>query len=255
MAGILLVGIPHNIEMTIRRNFQPRGWIPWVASDATSALSTAAEVQPVLAIFNIEQADQAQSLGLCSTLREVPGCADLLLIIVSTQSHVLDKLEAFAAGADDYLTIPFHVPEFMLRVQALLRRSARYLRETQHAPNPGRRAIAGPAPAGPAPTGRRNQISLDERTGELSVLGQRILLTPIETRLLDYLLRAAGRPVSAEELLRHVWEQPPGTGDPALVRVCMHNLRGKLQHNPTLPPMLRTIPRLGYKLALEEAYS
>jgi DNA-binding response OmpR family regulator len=255
MAAILLVGIPHNVEISIRRNFQAHGWTPWVTNDVASALHTAAEVQPVLAVLSIEQADQPQSLRLCSALREVPGCADLLLFVLSTQTHVLDKLEAFAAGADDYLTLPFHVPEFMLRVQALLRRSARYLRETQHAPNPGRRLHAGPAPTVSAATGRRNPITLDERTGELLILGQRILLTPIETRLLDYLLRAAGRPVPAEELLCHVWEQPPGTGDPALVRVYMHHLRGKFERYPTLPKVLRTIPRLGYKLAVEETYS
>ena len=161
-----------------------------------------------------------------------------MLAFISHRDAVSDKLNAFVAGADDYITIPFQMPELMLRTAALLRRSG--IEPTaEHIPSTWRRF--GP-------------IVFDRQTGELWIRDRHDTLTPIETRLLNYLIDCRGRPVSAEELLRYVWRQEPGTRDPALVRVHMRNLRAKLETDPNEPRLIKTISRLGYYLTQEGAH-
>ena len=81
---------------------------------------------------------------------------------------------------------------------------------------------------------------------ELSVNGAEIILTPIQHRLLLYLMSHAGQPMSIDQLLEDVWEYPPGTGDPKLVRVHVKNLRNKIEPVPDNPQYIVNVRGRGY---------
>ena len=97
---------------------------------------------------------------------------------------------------------------------------------------------------------RAGTIALDtERRELLFADGGVISPTPTEFRLLRCLLERAGEFISAEELVAQVWQYPPGTGGPELVRAHMSNLRRKLRSAGQDPQLLRTVPYQGYGIA------
>jgi len=237
MAPILLAGLPYELESAVNRALTAQGHAVTPAREANQALRIITRSSPALAIVGTELTG-SKDLHLCSHIRNIPEGQDLPIIFLTTRDSLADKLDGFAAGVDDYITIPFHMPELILRVDALLRYTP----------------VRQPPQASGARFQRRHgSITLDQQSGEVWLSGRHVTLTPVEARLLDYLMACAGRPVSAEDLLRQVWDQPPGVGDPALVRVHIRHLRDKLETDPRAPRLLKTVPRRGYCLTSEGA--
>ena len=114
-------------------------------------------------------------------MRELRGWTGIPVLILSARSDEANKVRALDAGADDYLTKPFGVPELLARVRALLRRSQR------------------PADAGPVL--RFGDVELDLARRQVQRQGQPVHLTPIEYRLLTYLAANAGRVLTQRQLL------------------------------------------------------
>jgi DNA-binding response OmpR family regulator len=234
MATILLAGLAYDLEASIRRGLTGQGHTALVAFDAAQLFQIVEQVQPSLAILDPHLLVGGHGVQVCCDLRARPAGQNLFMIVISNRDAVGDKLDAFAAGADDYLALPFHIPELLLRVEALLRRQARLTRKQ--------------APT--HPLRRHGDIALDIHTGDVWRGERRIVVTPVEARLLNYLMTCAGRAVSAEELLQQVWTQAPGCGDPALVRVHIRHLRDKLAGIfDNTAEVLKTIPRFGYCMA------
>ena len=107
------------------------------------------------------------------------------VLILTARDRWSDKVQGFDAGADDYVAKPFHLEEVLARIRALLRRS------TGHAQS---ELTCGP-------------VSLDTRTGRVSVSGNPIKMTSHEYRLLAYLMHHTGRVVSRTELVEHLYDQ------------------------------------------------
>ena len=230
MASLLLLGLPYDIEASVGRALAVAGHNVATTHEAEEAIQHISSHETHLVILNVDLTG-ADGLRFCADLRHSPAGEDLLLILLSHRGSLTDKLNGFTAGADDYVTIPFHLPELLLRVDALLRRAPRLANASANICQ------------------RHGPLTINYQTGEVWLFGQCVILTPVEIRILDYLIRCAGRPVSSEELLRHVWHQAPLAGDPALVRVHMQHLRSKLPNGSNNTNPLRTIPRLGYCLA------
>lgn len=244
MASILLAGFDPELEVSLFRALRGQGHHVSTEQTATAALRAISETQPALVLLNTDLPEDsaASSLpdgyALCGAIRELPQGPNIMLAFISHRDEVPDKLSGFVAGADDYVTIPFQMPELLLRTTALLRRTC--------SDSQGELT---------ASTWRRfGKVVYDRKTGEIWIHDRHDALTPVEVRLLDYLIDCAGRPVSAEELLRYVWRQDPGTGDPALVRVHVRNLRAKLERDPNDPQLIKTIARLGYYVPLEGSH-
>jgi DNA-binding response OmpR family regulator len=234
MATILLAGLAYDLEASIRRALVRQGHTVLVAFDTPQLFQVVEQAQPALAILDPTLLVGGHGVQVCCDLRARPAGQNLFMIVISNRDAVGDKLDAFAAGADDYLALPFHIPELLLRVEALLRRQARLTRKQ--------------APT--HPLRRHGDIALDIHTGDVWRGERRIVVTPVEARLLNYLMTCAGRAVSAEELLQQVWTQAPGCGDPALVRVHIRHLRDKLAGIfDNTAEVLKTIPRFGYCMA------
>lgn len=146
---------------------------------------------------------------------------EIRVLMLTAASTISERVEGLELGADDYLPKPFEFAELVARVRALGRR-------------------AGPA----TPTKlRRGEMQLDPAR-RVAFRGSRSLnLTPKEFSLLEYLLAADGRVVSAEELLAKVWDE---AADPftSTVKTTVARLRAKLGE----PPVIETVREAGYRI-------
>lgn len=169
---------------------------------------------------------------LCRRVRTNPVTSQLPVICLSKSDDLQEKLRYFRMGADDFLVAPFDGRELSARVTAVVNR-ARW--ESRHA---NVFVAAG------------GQLKFDTRKKTLEVDDTPLHLTRLEYSLVYYLIRVAGNFVSTDELLEHVWGYSKGTGDPALVRAQIKNLRKKLQDVNPETNCLHSAPGLGYQIAL-----
>jgi DNA-binding response OmpR family regulator len=141
--------------------------------------------------------------------------------MLTAASTVQERVDGLGLGADDYLPKPFDFSELIARVRALARRSA--------APLP--------------PTLANGDVTLDPSRRVAFRAGRRLDLSPKEFALLECLLAAGDRVVSAEELLERVWDE---AADPftTAVKTTVRRLRGKLGE----PPVIRTAREGGYRI-------
>jgi DNA-binding response OmpR family regulator len=143
------------------------------------------------------------------------------VLMLTAASSVKDRVEGLGLGADDYLPKPFDFSEMVARVQALGRR---------------------PGAPKPEHLGYRD-LTLDPQRCLAARAGRRLPLSPKEFAVLECLLLAEGRPVSAEELLERVWDEAT---DPftTTVKATINRLRVKLGD----PPMIETVRERGYRI-------
>src|SRR5262245_12821202 len=151
------------------------------------------------------------------------------VLMLTASGTVADRVEGLGLGADDYLPKPFAFAELVARTRALARRAQPPL-----APR-----ARPPLPAMLEPRGLR----LDPARRVATRAGMRLALSPKELAVLEYLLAARGRVVSAEELLERVWDE---AADPftTTVKATINRLRAKLGD----PPVIETVPQGGYRI-------
>ena len=167
-------------------------------------------------------------MGGMTACREIRHSAPALPILMLTiRDDQDDKIEAFEAGADDYVTKPFHMRELMARVRAAVRRT----QLTQAEPDESLTIGA---------------ITLNPTQRTVFKSGRRIHVTPKELDLLHYLMNHAGNPVAHGKLLTAIWGSDYG-GEIEYLRTFVHQLRKKLEDDPAHPAYLLTEAWFGYR--------
>ncbi|MGH3209611.1 MAG: response regulator transcription factor [Trebonia sp.] len=153
--------------------------------------------------------------------RIAAGDSGSRVLMLTAARTTRDKVDGLGLGADDYLAKPFDFAELVARIRALARRSA---------------------PAVP-PVLENGDLSLDPGRHVAFRAGRRLDLSPKEFAVLECLLAAGGRVVSAEELLDRVWDE---AADPftTAVKTTIRRLRGKLGE----PPVIETVREAGYRV-------
>jgi DNA-binding response OmpR family regulator len=156
---------------------------------------------------------------LCRMITE--GDRPAMVLMLTASGSPIDRVSGLSLGADDYLAKPFHFPELVLRIRALTRRQPRARTRMLQA----------------------GGIQLDPLRHNAARDGHQLDLSAKEFGILEALLRADGAALSAEDLLDQVWDERI---DPLsnIVSVTMSRLRRKLGD----PPVIQTIPNVGYKL-------
>ncbi len=160
-------------------------------------------------------------MEVCRSFRQTGGTTPILMLTARVQ--VEDKETGLDAGADDYLTKPFHLKELSARVRALLRR---HMQSSD-------------------PVLKCGHISVDTRSHKVIVADKEIHLVPKEYSLLEFFMRHRNQVFSAEALLDRVWSSD-STACPDTIRTYIKLLRKKLGDNGDV--VLRTIHGVGYKL-------
>lgn len=228
MALILVVDDDEDVLKTIQISLTKNGYQVIAENNGFQALQTARREKPNLVILDISMPDM-DGIEVCKQLRASQATVSVPILMLTARGNIESKTAGFEAGADDYLVKPFALQELNLRLKALLRRGTMDAAEA-----PAQLALGA--------------LKLDCRTFDLTIQGRRVLLTPVEFDLLYYLMSHAGQVLSTEQLLRDVWQYPPGTGSSELVRAHIKNLRAKIEENPKEPTLLRTVGRFGYTI-------
>lgn len=170
-----------------------------------------------------------------TVIRHVRAWSTVPILVLSARTQEDQKIRALDAGADDYVTKPFSTPELLARVRAALRRNVRTPEQSQV-------LKFGPMKVD---LGARKAFDAEAVT---------LHLTPLEYRLLESLARHTGLIVKQDELLRDVWG-PERIDDTRNLRVCIKNLRQKLEPDPARPRYLLTETGIGYRLRQDEELS
>jgi DNA-binding response OmpR family regulator len=206
------------VSFTLRRE----GFEVIQAYDGEAALQRWGEAQPDLIILDVNL-PRVDGFMVCRRIREQ---ADTPIILLTVRGEEDDIVRGLELGADDYISKPFSPRQLVARAQAILRRVGKT----------------------PAPAIRQvGELTLDPKRRELS-LGQApaISLTPLECRLLDYLMLNAGQVLTTEAIIDHVWGVDGGDRD--MLRQLVRRLRSKIEPDPTKPVYIETVPGLGYGL-------
>jgi two-component system KDP operon response regulator KdpE len=173
-------------------------------------------------------------MGGIETCRRMRKKAPLLPILMLTvRDREPDKIEAFDAGADDYITKPFSVPELAARLRSAVRRSNTEPDEASESGAFGERIVIG-------------DIELDPTRRAVYKCGARLRLTPKEFELLHHLMRHPGIPVAHTALLQAVWGDDYSLQTEYL-RTFVSQLRKKLEDDPSDPRYLLTELSFGYR--------
>lgn len=167
--------------------------------------------------------------NLCSYVRVSPTTSELPIICIGAGSEIATVLRYFQMGADDFVISPFDVEELIARIYAVYNR-------VRHSFNPA--TVIGVA---------NGRIQIDIGNQQVRVSDGIVRLTRLEYLVLYHLAMLAGRPLTNDEILQSVWGHPPQTGDPALVRAQVKNLRRKFEKYG-IRDWLNTVPGVGYQV-------
>ena len=198
------------------------------APTAREGLAQAAGRNPELILLDLGLPDAD---GLAVT-RQIRGWSTTPIIVISARGQEQDKVAALDAGADDYLTKPFGVEELLARMRVALRHAA----------------LAGGASAEPIFEGQGVRVDLANR--QVFKEGVEVHLTPLEFKLLQTLVRHAGKVLTHRHLLKEVWGIN-AINQNHYLRVYITQLRHKLERDPTQPRLLQTETGVGYRLRAE----
>jgi two-component system KDP operon response regulator KdpE len=227
---VLVVDDEPQILRALRVNLAARSYQVLTASTGRQALDTAARDQPDLIVLDLGLPD----MDGVDVIRALRGWTTVPIVVLSGRTQSLGKVRALDAGADDYVTKPFHVDELVARVRAVGRRAATNDESQQPIVHIGDTTIDLPA--------HRVTTTRSDPSGEPTD----VRLTRTEWQLLAVLLRNPGRLVTQRELIRA--SRGPDFDDAAhYLRQYMAQLRRKLEPNPARPRHLLTEPGMGYR--------
>ena len=219
---ILLVEDDRPIAETLR-DFLSQYFLVDCAYDAASALEQFGPNIYDLVILDCLLPD-ARGIELLEELRERDS--RIAVLVLTGNSELDNKVSLLNAGADDYVTKPFHAQELLARIRALLRRGKLELL--------------------PGNVLEFSDLQMDLMARAVRQSGQAISLRRKEFDLLEYLLRNQRWVVTRDMLLSHVWGSPD-SGTKNTVDVHIKNLRGKID-KPFDHALIHTVPGVGYKL-------
>lgn len=229
MAYVIAVDDDHSILETLGRVLTREGYESTLFNSAREAYRQLDERIPDLLILDIVMPEE-DGISICRRLRANPRFVSLPILFLTAKGTTDDIVEGLDAGADDYVVKPFELAELRARIHALVRRGHRDTTTNDE-------SIL-----------QIDDLLLDSDTYQVQILDEVIQLTSTEHRLLRYMMEHTNQALSPGHLLQAVWEYPPDTGDPDLVRAHVRNLRAKIEKSPDRK-YIRTIHGVGYMIS------
>ncbi|MEO7195807.1 MAG: response regulator transcription factor [Pseudonocardiaceae bacterium] len=224
---VLVVDDEPNILALLCESLKLSGFAVHAAASGAQALATVARDVPDIVVLDVMLPD-CDGFTLARQLRATHG--QLPVLFLTARDGVGDRIAGLTAGGDDYVTKPFSLEELVLRLRAILRRTA-----------PARNGDPNGA------TLTYADLTLDEEAHEVRRAGQLVQLSPTEFNLLRYLMVNAGKVVSKSQILDRVWNYDFG-GDSRIVESYISYLRRKIDRQNL--PLIHTIRGVGYTLRL-----
>ncbi|WP_046302273.1 MULTISPECIES: response regulator [unclassified Mycobacterium] len=220
---VLVVDDEPQILRALKINLSVRGYEVVTAATGAGALRAAAEQRPDVVILDLGLPD----ISGIEVLAGLRGWLTVPVIVLSARTDSADKVEALDAGADDYVTKPFGMDEFLARLRAAARRNAATAETDQ-------------------PIVETASFTVDLAAKKVTKNSREVHLTPTEWGMLEMLVRNRGKLVGRDELLTQVWG-PAYAKETQYLRVYLAQLRRKLENDPSNPKHLLTEAGMGYR--------
>lgn len=227
-SAILIIEDDESLSRALTFRLGREGYRVTPARDGLEGLRAARFCQPDLVILDL-MLPQIDGRQVCTQLRSWSDTPILVLTAVDDES---ETVEAFQAGADDYMTKPFRMRELCARIQALLRRT---------------RGGAQPEPAAPDVL-MAGKLTLRSRAFRATFADRELRLPPKEFKLLSVLARQPDRVFTRMELLDLVWGEDVIV-DPRNVDVHIRAIRAQLEGEPDGSHLIETVHGVGYRFA------
>lgn len=222
-ATILVVDDEPQIRKFLRISLNAGGYKVLEAGTGEEGLAQAALGRPDLVVLDLGLPDKDGQ----DVLRELREWSQVPVLVLSVRASESEKVLALDSGANDYVTKPFGIQEFLARIRVLLRQGASG--ETQEAV-----VAVGP-------------LSVDFSYRRVLLDGEEVSLTRKEYAVLSTLARHVGRVVTQQQLLKDIWG-PTHAEDTHYLRVVVGHLRQKLADDPAMPRFIVTEAGVGYRL-------
>lgn len=222
-ATILVIDDEPQIRKLLRISLNSQGYKVIEAATGTEGLAQAALNKPDLLVLDLGLPDLDGQQVLC----EFRQWSTAPVLVLSVRADEGQKVESLDKGANDYVTKPFGIQEFLARVRALLRQ----------------------VPAGQAPEAALHfgPLTVDLAYRRVLLDASEVALTRKEYAVLAQLARHAGRVITQQQLLKDIWG-PSHTHDSHYLRIVVGHLRQKLADDPTQPRFIVTEAGVGYRL-------
>jgi two-component system KDP operon response regulator KdpE len=224
-ACILLVDDEPQMRRFLRVTLQSQGYQLAEADTGQDGLTQAATRNPDVVLLDLGLPDM-DGLEVLARLRE---WSKVPVIVISAREQEQDKIRALDSGADDYLIKPFGAGELLARIRVAIRHRSVQQGEQDE------------------PVFVLDAMRVDLNKRQVFLKDTEIHLTPIEYKLLSYLIRHAGKVVTHKQLLKEVWGAAYSE-QMHYVRVYMGMLRHKLEEDPGRPRFFINEPGIGYRL-------
>jgi DNA-binding response OmpR family regulator len=221
---VMVVEDDDAIRLVLRTSLEDEGYEALEAMTAEQALVMLQDHQPDVILVDL----RLPGIHGMDLIRSVRGTSQVPILIVSAQTDSHDIVAGLEAGADDYVTKPFVAKELMARIRTQLRR------------------VAPPGDKEPEVL-TCGSIELREDTFEVLKAGVPVPVSRIEFYVLLELIKARGRVLSRDYLLREVWGYG-NAGDGRVVDNLIYRLRTKLEDEPTAPGLIVTVRGFGYRV-------
>jgi two-component system response regulator MtrA len=225
VAKLLLIDDDAELVAVLTLALERAGFAVWSAHDARTALTLLDTQRPDLVVLD----SPLRAADALELLDEIRRRSAAVVVMLTGRGDEDARVAGLEQGADDYVSKPFSPRELVARVRGRLR----------HQGEPVPTAAGTVLQVGP--------LTLDVEAHLVRNAGQPVALTPLEFRLLAYLLRHPGTVVTFATLLRQVW----GYDDLAVtdvVRSTVYRLRRKLADDPAEPHLLQSVPGIGFRL-------
>ncbi|NBA97327.1 response regulator [Pseudomonas sp. R5(2019)] len=222
-ATILVIDDEPQIRKFLRISLVSQGYKVIEAATGSEGLAQAALARPDLLVLDLGLPDMDGQ----HVLQQVREWSQLPVLVLSVRASEAQKVQALDGGANDYVTKPFGIQEFLARVRALLRQAP------QGQAQPALFSLGG--------------LTIDLALRRVTLGGSEVALTRKEYAVLSQLALYPGRVITQQHLLKDIWG-PTHLHDTHYLRIVIGHLRQKLQDDPAAPRFILTEPGVGYRL-------
>ena len=227
MKAILVVDDDPVIVQIVKQTLEPEEYQVLVSRTGLDALELIFIQRPELIILDIMMPEM-DGFEVCRRIRANPFTSRIPILFLTANDRPGDRAKGLDAGSDDFLSKAALRSQLSARIRAILRRAASNIIVSDR----GSIEIGGV------------RVYVLDRMAEV---GDTILmLTPLEHRLLGFLMAHSPQPVSTQTLLERVWDYPQGAGDEKVVRVTIKRLRDRLEKHLSTGPYIRNVRGQGY---------
>ncbi len=224
---ILVVDDDIDIVNTLKIQLEKESYTVYCAYNGEEALDILENQQIHLMLLDI----MMPKLDGFSAILKIREYNNIPILVMSAKSEETDKILGLSIGADDYITKPFQYREVLARVKSQLRR---YMNLG------GITTISDEA--------RIGRLTFNFTSHILTVDGEPVKLTSIETKIMELFMHNPGRIFSTEEIYSTVWQEPIVYNGEKTVMVHIRRIREKIEINPGEPEYLKVVWGIGYKL-------